>query len=903
MPPSNPNINTVPSTTNAPETASRRSLSRSEERRSIRRQGSAHSTAPSQVNRSDSTRKSQDNNGNSVSRKSSERRAVMRIQNYVIYRKTIGAGSMGKVKLAECLTDTIKQKYAVKIMPKIDLTSPAVIGARVKDPKDTPKEREQRTVREMAIMHLLRHPNICQLKEWVSEGDQYYMFLEYVDGGQLLDYIINHGKLREKQARKFSRQIISALDYCHRNSIVHRDLKIENILITRDEDIKIIDFGLSNLYSPSSQLSTFCGSLYFAAPELLQARQYTGPEVDVWSFGVVLYVLVCGRVPFDDTSLPALHAKIKSGIVDDYPDHLSKECVDLLSSLLVVDPKKRATLSTIRAHPWMNKGYDEPTSNHLPHRLPLKTIDMEIVQGMHGFGLGDPNDIRSKLERYISLSEYQQAATKIDQNYQKQAASQNEAIRPIWRRSLISKKKRPSQDDPQSLPAMYDPLVSIYYLVKERKEFEEMAAKLAIQQQRQQEFPTFSSSSLSRSSSSLQSKSRYELPGLMRRKSERTPATNRLSMVDDSLRPQGTGNHRPLTRSRSERTSAALKENATRLFGSVRSSSRNTTATTVSRPTSVTVPASTQVPVPVPVKSLTTTTTTTRTRTAENIPSQAPPSATLSPFSSLSTPSSKKPSQFWWKSDNAGPQRSSWRRLSVSRHGSSRRSLSDQTESSGTPSDKPPVPPLPKIHTSQSAEIVKENTISTGLKYSSNTSSTNTSFERSSHPKSIFNFNRKHLFRLSPQQLMEDLANILMSMNVRTQPIKAEPFSLSCQCDYPEWQKFVRCPSPDSGTGSLGSRFDESSSSDHNNNQNNQNNSQIPIALSPLELNVDHSYRKETLKFTVMIYQARWAGGRLGIKVKEAEVQSSKSVIYQNIYHSILYELEKTTLARHTSTS
>lgn len=102
------------------------------------------------------------------------------------------------------------------------------------------------------------------------------------------------------------------------------DLKIENIMLTRNEDVKIIDFGLSNIYSPSRLLSTFCGSLYFAAPELLRARPYTGPEVDVWSFGVVLYVLVCGRVPFDDTSLPALHAKIKAGQVDGYPEHLSR---------------------------------------------------------------------------------------------------------------------------------------------------------------------------------------------------------------------------------------------------------------------------------------------------------------------------------------------------------------------------------------------------------------------------------------------------------------------------------------------------------------------------------------------------------------------------------------------------
>ena len=100
------------------------------------------------------------------------------------------------------------------------------------------------------------------------------------------------------------------------------DLKIENILISHSGNIKIIDFGLSNLYNPSDRLSTFCGSLYFAAPELLNAKVYTGPEVDVWSFGVVLYVLVCGKVPFDDQSMPALHAKIKRGLVE-YPVWLS----------------------------------------------------------------------------------------------------------------------------------------------------------------------------------------------------------------------------------------------------------------------------------------------------------------------------------------------------------------------------------------------------------------------------------------------------------------------------------------------------------------------------------------------------------------------------------------------------
>ena len=151
----------------------------------------------------------------------------------------------------------------------------------------------------------------------------------------MLDYIISHGRLKEKQARKFSRQIASSLDYCHRNSIVHRDLKIENILISKTGDIKIIDFGLSNLFAPQGHLKTFCGSLYFAAPELLQARAYTGPEVDVWSFGIVLYVLVCGKVPFDDQSMPALHAKIKKGIVD-YPNWLSPGGFPLLVRLAIL---------------------------------------------------------------------------------------------------------------------------------------------------------------------------------------------------------------------------------------------------------------------------------------------------------------------------------------------------------------------------------------------------------------------------------------------------------------------------------------------------------------------------------------------------------------------------------------
>ncbi|KAJ6180653.1 hypothetical protein N7519_011114 [Penicillium mononematosum] len=317
--------------------------------------------------------------------------------------KTIGAGSMGKVKLAKN-TETGEQ-VAIKIVPR--LSTEEHRSSRETERAD--RSKEIRTAREAAIVSLVNHPYICGMRDVVRTSYHWYMLFEYVNGGQMLDYIISHGKLKEKQARKFARQIASALDYCHRNSIVHRDLKIENILISKTGDIKIIDFGLSNLFSPRSLLKTFCGSLYFAAPELLQARQYTGPEVDVWSFGIVLYVLVCGKVPFDDQSMPQLHAKIKKGVVE-YPPGLTAECRHIISRMLVTDPKQRASLAEIMSHPWMNKGFSNPPENHLPHREPLQLpLDQEVVEKMTGFDFGPPEYITAQLTKVLESEDYQHA--------------------------------------------------------------------------------------------------------------------------------------------------------------------------------------------------------------------------------------------------------------------------------------------------------------------------------------------------------------------------------------------------------------------------------------------------------------------------------------------------------------
>ncbi|KAF6071853.1 Protein kinase domain family protein [Candida albicans] len=396
--------------------------------------------------------------------------------------KTIGAGSMGKVKFAQ--HNATHEICAVKIIPR---AAKLYQRAHANDPppqttqeaaqrhKEFEKEvaRDRRTIREGALGRLLYHPFICRLYEMVPMTNHYYMLFEYIEGGQMLDYIVAHGSLKERHARKFARGIASALDYCHRNNVVHRDLKIENIMINEKGDIKIIDFGLSNLYAPKNLLKTYCGSLYFAAPELLSAKPYIGPEVDVWSFGVVLYVLVCGKVPFDDQSVSVLHEKIKKGNVE-YPAFLSRECVSLLSRMLVVDPTKRASLYEVCSHPWMNKGYDYKVNNYLPRREPLRLpLDPEIIKTIANFELGTVQGVADELTSILTSVEYQMSCEnwyKITETGREYASSQNAQILP----------------DPTG---GFHPLVSIYYLVDEMRK-RKKAKEEALKAQRRAQVPT-----------------------------------------------------------------------------------------------------------------------------------------------------------------------------------------------------------------------------------------------------------------------------------------------------------------------------------------------------------------------------------------------------------------------------
>ncbi|XP_019632564.1 PREDICTED: 5'-AMP-activated protein kinase catalytic subunit alpha-2-like isoform X6 [Branchiostoma belcheri] len=277
----------------------------------------------------------------------------VKIGHYVL-GDTLGVGTFGKVKIGEhALTG---HKVAVKILNRQKIKSLDVVG---------------KIRREIQNLKLFRHPHIIKLYQVISTPADIFMVMEYVSGGELFDYIVKHGKLKEAEARRFFQQIISGVDYCHRHMIVHRDLKPENLLLDSNRNVRIADFGLSNMMADGEFLRTSCGSPNYAAPEVISGKLYAGPEVDVWSCGVILYALLCGTLPFDDEHVPTLFKKIKGGVFP-IPDHLSPTVVGLLRHMLEVDPVKRATIAEIREHEWTK--IDMPA-----YLFPLDEQDTNVV--------------------------------------------------------------------------------------------------------------------------------------------------------------------------------------------------------------------------------------------------------------------------------------------------------------------------------------------------------------------------------------------------------------------------------------------------------------------------------------------------------------------------------------------
>ncbi|KAK4162055.1 hypothetical protein QBC43DRAFT_90835 [Cladorrhinum sp. PSN259] len=280
--------------------------------------------------------------------------------------KTLGKGSSARVRLAR--HRITQQLVAIKIVSKStahinQAGSLANLDHLERRKPPTPgndggvRRMPLSIEREVAILKLIEHPNIIQLLDIWENRSEIYMVTEYVEKGDMFEFINWNGALNEDEAMFYFRQIMGALEYCHSLNICHRDLKPENILLKGNGQVKIADFGMAALQqNPHHQLQTACGSPHYAAPELLRHQPYKGSAVDIWSMGVILYAMLAGRLPFDDPDMNIMLAKAKRA---DYvmPRHLSVEAQDLIHRILIAQPAHRITMKNMWKHPLVRK-YD-----------------------------------------------------------------------------------------------------------------------------------------------------------------------------------------------------------------------------------------------------------------------------------------------------------------------------------------------------------------------------------------------------------------------------------------------------------------------------------------------------------------------------------------------------------------
>ncbi|XP_027202378.2 uncharacterized protein LOC113796328 isoform X1 [Dermatophagoides pteronyssinus] len=295
--------------------------------------------------------------------------------------KTIGKGNFAVVKLAR--HTIINLEVAIKVISRKSLEA----------------DQLRKLNREIDIMKRVgSHRNIVRLYQ-VMQSDRHVMLVtEYCEGGELFEHLKNKGAMSESNSRFYFHQIVDAVKYLHSNGIVHRDLKAENLLFTSDlRCVKLADFGFSNYYSNQSFLSTWCGSPPYAAPELFEGKQYNGPKADIWSLGVVLYVLVCGALPFDGNTLQSLKTRVLSGKFR-IPFFMSLDCEHLIRHMMVIDPEKRFTLNQIKQHRWMmsqqQSRHQSSESEKLSDRLKNVHIDTDDND--------NSNDVDNSLVEWIA---------------------------------------------------------------------------------------------------------------------------------------------------------------------------------------------------------------------------------------------------------------------------------------------------------------------------------------------------------------------------------------------------------------------------------------------------------------------------------------------------------------------
>ncbi|GAB4836340.1 CBL-interacting serine/threonine-protein kinase 16 [Ancistrocladus abbreviatus] len=274
--------------------------------------------------------------------------------------RLLGKGNFGRVYYGKHITTG--EVVAIKMM-SIDQIKKEGMMEQVK--------------REISIMHLMKHPNIVQLVEVMATKTKIYLVMEYLKGGELCG-LVEKGKLTEDSARKYFQQLICAVDYCHSRGVCHRDLKLENLLLDENGDLKLADFGISTLPGQTYHdglLYTLAGAPAYVAPEILRRQRYDGYRADIWSCGVSLYALLAGYLPFQDENLMLMYGKILAGKYD-FPTGFPLEARRLVSKILVVNPDNRITIAAIKRVPWFCKGFTPPKAFMADDQ---KTMDNEWI--------------------------------------------------------------------------------------------------------------------------------------------------------------------------------------------------------------------------------------------------------------------------------------------------------------------------------------------------------------------------------------------------------------------------------------------------------------------------------------------------------------------------------------------
>ena len=303
-------------------------------------------------------------NNNENYPKKYEKKTPQKLGEYTLCNK-LGQGTFGKVVLG--IHDLTGEKVAIKILDKEKIL------------KNSDKKRLER---EIKILKIMRHNNIVHLYNIIEKPTSIYLIMEYIPGKELFDYIVSKTHLNEIESCKFYQQIISGIEYLGKIKVAHRDIKPENLLLDKNKNIKIVDFGLSNIYYNNELLNTACGSPCYAAPEMINGFNYYGLKVDIWSSGIVLYAMLCGFLPFEDSNDDNLFKKITKGIFY-VPEFISPLANNFLKCILNVDPYKRYNIEQIKKHPWFNLINPKINMSEglLLHKY-IVPIDEEIVNEM-----------------------------------------------------------------------------------------------------------------------------------------------------------------------------------------------------------------------------------------------------------------------------------------------------------------------------------------------------------------------------------------------------------------------------------------------------------------------------------------------------------------------------------------